>query len=83
MKKEETFQLLHGDIEVTLNEVVHNLVLGDLLLVERGTWHSFVTTKGCIFEEVSTTHIIGDSYYEDTKIATLDVMQRKTLLTMW
>jgi sialic acid synthase SpsE/quercetin dioxygenase-like cupin family protein len=83
MKKEETFQLLHGDLEVTLNEVVHKLVPGDILLVERGTWHRFATTKGCIFEEVSTTHIIGDSYYEDPKIATLDVMQRKTVLTMW
>jgi len=83
MKKEETFQLLHGDIEVTLNDVVHKLVPGDILLVERGTWHSFATTKGCIFEEVSTTHIIGDSYYEDPRIATLDVMQRKTVLNMW
>jgi len=83
MKKEETFQLLHGDLEVTLNEVTYSLNPGDILLVERGTWHSFATTRGCIFEEVSTTHVIGDSYYEDPKIAQLDVMQRKTVLTMW
>lgn len=83
MKKEETFQLLRGDLEVNLNGVMHNLVAGDILLVERGTWHSFSTQQGCIFEEVSTTHIIGDSYYEDPKIAALDPMQRKTVLTMW
>ncbi|MBI5425355.1 MAG: N-acetylneuraminate synthase family protein [Opitutae bacterium] len=83
MKKEETFQLLRGDIEVNLNGVLHNLKAGDILLVERGTWHSFSTQQGCIFEEVSTTHIIGDSYYEDPKIAALDPMQRKTVLTMW
>jgi len=83
MKKEETFQLLHGDLEVNLNEVMHDLKPGDILLVERGTWHSFSTEKGCIFEEVSTTHIIGDSYYEDSKIAVLDPIQRKTVLTMW
>jgi len=83
MKKEETFQLLSGDLEVNLNGVMHQLKAGDLLLVERGTWHSFSTQKGCIFEEVSTTHVIGDSYYEDPKIAQLDVMQRKTVLTMW
>lgn len=83
MRKEETFQLLSGDLEVNLNGVVHPLKPGDILLVERGTWHSFSTVKGCIFEEVSTTHIIGDSYYEDPKIAALDLMQRKTVLTMW
>lgn len=83
MKKEESFQLLHGDLEVNLNGVVHSLRPGDILLVERGTWHSFSTTAGCIFEEISTTHIVGDSYYEDPKVAALDPMQRKTVLNMW
>jgi len=83
MKKEETFQLLHGDLEVDLNGVIHNLRPGQMVLVERGSWHAFTTVKGCIFEEVSTQHIIGDSYYEDSRIAGLDPMQRKTLLTMW
>ena len=83
MKKEETFQLLRGNLEVNLNGVIHNLAPGQLLLVERGTWHSFSTTKGCIFEEISTTHILGDSLYEDSRIATLDPMQRKTVLSMW
>lgn len=83
MMKEETFQLLHGDLEVSLNGIVHDLKLGELLLVERGTWHNFSTVKGCIFEEISTTHLIGDSYYEDPQIAQLDLVQRKTELTMW
>jgi quercetin dioxygenase-like cupin family protein len=83
MKKEETFQLLHGDLEVTLNGVVYELQLGQLFLVERGAWHSFSTRNGCIFEEISTTHINGDSYYEDAKIAALDPMERKTVLSMW
>jgi sialic acid synthase SpsE/quercetin dioxygenase-like cupin family protein len=83
MKKEETFQLLHGDLEVNLNGVAHRVGRGGLLLVERGSWHSFGTVNGCIFEEVSTTHVLGDSYYEDPKIAALDPMQRKTILSMW
>jgi len=83
MKKEETFQLLSGDLEVSLDGVMHRLDKGELLLVERGIWHSFSTASGCIFEEVSTTHIVGDSYYEDVKIAALDPTQRKTLLDMW
>ena len=44
---------------------------------------SFGTVNGCIFEEVSTTHVVGDSYYEDPKVAALDPMQRKTILSMW
>jgi sialic acid synthase SpsE/quercetin dioxygenase-like cupin family protein len=83
MKKEETFQLVYGDLEVNLNGVIHNLTAGQLLLVERGTWHSFRTKKGCIFEEISTTHILGDSAYEETRIAAMDPMQRKTVLTQW
>jgi sialic acid synthase SpsE/quercetin dioxygenase-like cupin family protein len=83
MKKEETFQLLHGDLEVNLNGVLYQLTPGQLFLVERGSWHSFATRNGCIFEEVSTTHINGDSYYEDPRIAALDPMERKTVLTMW
>ena len=54
-----------------------------MVLVERGMWHSFSSVGGCVFEEVSTTHIVGDSYYEDEKIAQLDPMQRKTVLDMW
>jgi N-acetylneuraminate synthase len=56
---------------------------GQKVLVERGTWHSFSSVGGAIFEEVSTTHVIGDSYYEDESISRLDPVQRKTVLTGW
>ena len=82
-KKEEVFQVLHGDLEAVIDGKVHQLRPGDMVLVERGMWHSFSSVGGCVFEEVSTTHIVGDSYYEDEKIAQLDPMQRKTLLEMW
>lgn len=82
-KKEEVFQLLHGDLEAVIDGKVHQLKPGDMVLVERGMWHSFSSVAGCVFEEISTTHIIGDSYYEDEKIAQLDPMQRKTVLDMW
>jgi sialic acid synthase SpsE/quercetin dioxygenase-like cupin family protein len=82
-KKEEVFQVLHGDLEAVIDGNVHHLKPGDMVLVERGNWHSFSSVGGCVFEEVSTTHIVGDSYYEDEKIAQLDPMQRKTTLDMW
>jgi len=82
-KKEETFQVLHGEVEVTLNGGNYVLQPGNKLLIERGSWHSFHSPMGAIFEEISTTHIVGDSYYEDPAIAGLDPMQRKTVLETW
>ena len=83
LKKEEVFQVIHGDLEAVVDGKVQQLKPGDMVLVERGMWHSFSSMNGCVFEEVSTTHIVGDSYYEDEKIAKLDPMQRKTILDMW
>jgi N-acetylneuraminate synthase len=83
IQKEETFQLIWGDLEVKLNDASMRLHRGQKVLVERGTWHSFNSVGGAIFEEVSTTHVIGDSYYEDEDISKLDLVQRKTVLTGW
>jgi N-acetylneuraminate synthase len=81
IKKEETFQVLWGDLEVTRNnDEVFQLRPGDHLLVQRGNWHRFTTRNGVIFEEVSTTAYKNDSHYEDEEIAKLDPMERKTVL---
>ena len=81
--KEETFQLIWGDLQVNLNGASLDMHRGQKVLVERSTWHSFSSVGGAIFEEVSTTHVIGDSYYEDENIKRLDPVQRKTVLTGW
>jgi len=81
--KEETFQLIWGDLQVKVNGSVIDMRRGQKVLVERGTWHSFSSVNGAIFEEVSTTHVVGDSYYEDESISMLDVVQRKTVLSGW
>lgn len=83
IQKEETFQLIWGDLEIKLNGASMQLHRGQKVLVERGTWHSFSSVSGAIFEEVSTTHVVGDSYYEDENISKLDVVQRKTVLVGW
>jgi N-acetylneuraminate synthase len=83
LQKEETFQLIWGDLELTLNGATTALRRGQKALVEPGTWHSFGSVGGAILEEVSTTHLPGDSYYEDERIAKLDLSQRKTELTGW
>jgi len=81
--KEETFHVLSGDLCVNLNGIDVNLGRGGKLLVERGAWHNFSSKLGCVFEEISTTHSRGDSYYEDERIAALDPMQRKTIIDAW
>ncbi len=81
--KEETFQLLWGDLTVNLNQIDHHLRPGDMLLVERGAWHSFTTQGGAVFEEISTTQLPNDSYYQDPAIAALDPMERKTVVDSW
>ena len=77
-KKEEVFQVLHGDLTVVLDGKGHGLKVGDTLLVERGVQHSFSSVGGCIFEEISSTHYRDDSFYDDPRIA--DPMNRKTAL---
>ncbi|MBN1451862.1 MAG: N-acetylneuraminate synthase family protein [Anaerolineales bacterium] len=82
-RKEETFQLLWGDLEITLDDEVRYLKPGDKVLVERSVWHDFRSSGGAIFEEVSTRHYRGDSYYQDEAIMALDPMERKTVLEDW
>jgi N-acetylneuraminate synthase len=82
-KKEETFQLLAGDIEIVKDGHCHPLRPGDTLLVEPGEWHKFHTLEGCVFEEISSTHYNDDSFYEDPAIARMERDQRKTKVDNW
>ena len=75
VKKEETFYVLSGDLNVELDGVVHNLSAGDILTVGREQRHAFKTSNGVIFEEISTTHYKNDSFYDDSVI--MDYSDRK------
>jgi N-acetylneuraminate synthase len=82
--KEETFHLLSGDIEINLGDSqIVKMTPGDTLLVEPGTKHSFTSRSGAIIEEISTTHIKGDSYYDDDEINKKDLLERKTVVENW
>ena len=70
-------------LEVELNGVNVKMKPGDKLLIERGARHAFRSVSGAIFAEISTTHHVGDSYYDDSAISKLDPMQRKTILESW
>lgn len=77
LQKEECFELLKGDCILTLNGRDINLKKGHPILINRKVDHSFRTKNGCVIEEVSTTHIKGDSVYEDLAISKLTVDERK------
>ncbi len=81
--KEETFQLLYGDLLINIEGKERSLKPGDIQTVLRGEKHSFTSVRGAIFEEISTTHVTNDSYYDDLKIRSLDPIERKTILKTW
>ena len=81
--KEETFQLLYGDLEVVVDGEEREMKPGYIQTVLRGQMHSFSSRTGAVFEEISTTHVKNDSYYEDPVIAKKDLMERKTKVYKW
>lgn len=64
-KKEETFTILYGTLDLVCDGEKRHVVQGETVVVERGTIHSFSSETGCVFEEISTTHYADDSYYKD------------------
>lgn len=79
--KEETFHVLYGEITINLDGQERVYKAGDIVLVERRVNHSFAAKNGAVFEEISTTHYLDDSYYDDEKVK--DNKKRKTELTYW
>ena len=79
--KEETFQILYGELEISIDGVSKIYKPGDIILVNTGIKHSFSSESGAIFEEISTQHIQGDSYYTDIEIN--ENKKRKTNFTYW
>ena len=80
-KKEETFVVLYGDVQLTLDGRLHQLQKGDVITIEPKVRHKFTSLGGCVIEEVSSTHYADDSYYTDTAIH--NNTNRKTFITHW
>ncbi len=79
--KEETFHILYGEVELSLNGNEQTYRPGDVVTVEPGTRHAWVSKTGAVIEEISTTHEMADSFYTDEDIMANPV--RKTSLTYW
>lgn len=82
-KKEETFQVLAGEMWAELEGRRRILYPGDTLLVQRGVKHRFWSETGAIIEEISSTHYNDDSIYDDPAINAMPRADRKTKLINW
>jgi len=81
--KEETFQVLYGQLECTVDGRHRTLLPGESVVVLPGVWHSFRTEGGVIFEEISSRDHDNDSFYEDKSINKLARAERKTVVDHW
>jgi sialic acid synthase SpsE/mannose-6-phosphate isomerase-like protein (cupin superfamily) len=81
--KEETFQVLYGELSISIDGHIRTLKAGETCLVLPGVWHSFWTDTGAVIEEVSTTHYNNDSVYKDQAIQKLQRHERKTVVDHW
>jgi quercetin dioxygenase-like cupin family protein len=79
--KEETFVVLHGDVQLTLDGIIKKCKSGDVVTVTRGTKHIFESVSGAVIEEISSTHFKDDSYYTDEAIH--QNKERKTFISYW
>jgi N-acetylneuraminate synthase len=82
-RKEESFQILHGELHVNVDGHLRVLRPGDVALILPGVWHSFWSETGCVFEEISTTHYNDDSFYADKRVSKIARAQRKTKVQHW
>jgi quercetin dioxygenase-like cupin family protein len=80
-QKDETFHLLHGEIELVLGGVRRTCVKNDVIVIPRGAKHEFGSSGGAVIEEISSTHTLDDSRYSDPGI--LSNGARKTYVTNW
>ena len=67
-KKEETFHILFGTLNLKLDGELIHLQVGDVITIMPGQRHAFVSDEGAILEEISSTHFKNDSVYTDPSI---------------
>lgn len=80
-KKDETYHILHGEIDLTLDGVQQIKKVNDVVVIPRGVRHGFTTRSGTVIEEVSSSYSQDDSFYTDESIVANK--NRKTYVAYW
>jgi sialic acid synthase SpsE/quercetin dioxygenase-like cupin family protein len=79
--KDETYHLLHGELELVLDGQKRTCAKNDVVIIPRGAKHSFHSVRGAVIEEISSAYAQSDSYYADATIMANG--NRKTYVTNW
>lgn len=79
--KEETFHVLHGELNLSLDGEERVCKPGTVVTIAPGVRHAFTSDTGAVFEEISSTHYVNDSFYTDESIN--ENPNRKTILRYW
>ena len=77
--KQESFYVLSGILDVCIEGEKFSVLEGGIINIERGQMHSFSSEKGVIFEEISTTYMLNDSFFEDASLDSVPYCDRKTI----
>ena len=81
--KEETFQVLYGELHTEVDGHRRTLAPGETVLIQPGVFHGFSTTTGVVFEELSTRGEADDSVYRDKRINQMRREERKVIVDHW
>lgn len=80
-RKDESFLIVAGSMTVDLDGSPRTYRVGEVITLEPGIRHAFASDEGCVFEEISTTHLQNDSFYTDASIG--ENPARKTTVMHW
>jgi quercetin dioxygenase-like cupin family protein len=80
-KKDETYHLLHGEIDLLLDGQARKCRKNDVIIIPRGVKHAFTSAGGAVIEEISSAYSQDDSFYSDPSIGQRN--PRKTYVTNW
>jgi len=80
-KKDETYHLLYGDLNVELDGAYSSHNVNDIVTIPHGVRHSFWSPKGAVIEEISSSYDPNDSFYTDESIN--KNQNRKTFVSYW
>ncbi len=79
-QKDETFFLAFGEVSLKLDDKLIDFKIGNLEHIPKGMVHQMSSDSGAVIEEISSSHILSDSFYLDESIT--NNPNRKTFIKL-